>query len=309
MADNVKMKAVAGGGRICFRGDTRDPNEMFQRGFFSREKKSTWKFWQNRDIRYRSGEKGPMYIRPEHVAFYTQAGAEVTQGKTLETSLRSPVETYRVGTQKGQAPKGQDIAKVGKAGDIDPISAVCVTPRFSMAPLFPPKTNSLDGVETTWVYAVWVRELYNSHARQVADGMSAIRSELAIRKKITEESDRAPWGGAGVVDAYAEDVALWPLYAQELATKMIEAKDVICALKVKRTWKGKDWTYGCDYALDKTTLVLNRRCEVAQTTISAIREFLKNEPNGASPSRSSGFHKNLGPGHIPDEPAVALVDL
>ena len=107
MVDRVKMKAVAGGGRICFRGDTRDPNEMFQRGFFSREKKSTWKFWQNRDIRYRSGEKGPMYIRPEHVAFYTQAGAEVTQGKTLETSLRSPVETYRVGTQKGQAPKGQ----------------------------------------------------------------------------------------------------------------------------------------------------------------------------------------------------------
>src|SRR5580658_7229719 len=128
MVDRVKMKAVAGGGRICFRGDTRDPNGMFQRGFFSREKKSKWKFWQNRDIRYRSGEKGPMYIRAEHADFYTQAGAEVVQGKTLKSSLRTPVETYKFGAQKGQAPQGQDIAKVDKAGDIDPISAVCVTP-------------------------------------------------------------------------------------------------------------------------------------------------------------------------------------
>src|ERR1700689_4120047 len=89
MADKVKMQAVAGGGRICFRGDSRDPSEMFQRGFFSREKKSKWKFWQNRDIRYRSGEKGPMYIRAEHADFYTQAGAEVVQGKTLKSSLRT----------------------------------------------------------------------------------------------------------------------------------------------------------------------------------------------------------------------------
>jgi hypothetical protein len=309
MVDRVKMQAVAGGGRICFRGDTRDPNEMFQRGFFSREKKSKWKFWQNRDIRYRSGEKGPMYIRAEHADFYTQAGAEVVQGKTLKSSLRTPVETYKFGAQKGQAPQGQDIAKVDKAGDIDPISAVCVTPRFSMAPIFPPKTNSLDGPELTWVYTVYVRELYNSHARQVADGMNAIRSELAIRKKIAEESDKAPWGGAGMVDAYAEDVALWPLYAQELATKVIEAKDVICALKVRRTWKGKDWTYGCDYTMDKDTLVFNRRCEVGKSIISSVGEFLDKEPNGTSPSRSSGFHKNLGPGHIPDEPGVDLVDL
>ena len=58
MVDRVKMQAVAGGGRICFRGDSRDPSEMFQRGFFSREKKSKWKFWQDRDIRYRSGGEG-----------------------------------------------------------------------------------------------------------------------------------------------------------------------------------------------------------------------------------------------------------
>jgi hypothetical protein len=112
-----------------------------------------------------------------------------------------------------------------------------------------------------------------------------------------------------MVDAYAEDVALWPLYAQELATKVIEAKDVICALKVRRTWKGKDWTYGCDYTMDKDTLVFNRRCEVGKSIISSVGEFLDKEPNGTSPSRSSGFHKNLGPGHIPDEPAANLVDL
>jgi len=89
-----------------------------------------------------------------------------------------------------------------------------------MATLFPPETNSLDGVELTWVYAVYVRRLYNSHARQVADGMSAIKNEMAIRKKISEESDKTPWGGA-----------------------------------------------------------------------------------------ESGFHKNLGPQHIPDEPDANLVDL
>ena len=38
MVDKVKMQAVAGGGRICFRGDSRDPSEMFKRGFFSGRK-------------------------------------------------------------------------------------------------------------------------------------------------------------------------------------------------------------------------------------------------------------------------------
>lgn len=210
--DPVSAKPVVGGGRICFRGDTREPNVMFKNGFHSREGEST-------SIRYRSVGLG--------------------------------------------------------SGDIDPPSAVCITPRFAMAPLFPIDLTVTD----LWIYAVYARQVYNTHAQQYADGMKAIKHEIKTNP-------------SGDLDNYAETNALWPLFAQEVATKLVAAEDVMCALKCKRIWASQDIFDGCTYTLDKSSLIWNDLCGVDATITSAVTEFLNKEPNsGTTPSRASGFHK------------------
>ncbi len=211
----MQTQSVVGGGRICFRGDTREPNLMFSHGFFSRD------------------DASPIMYRP-----------------------------------------GQ-----GAAGDIDPPTAVCVSPRFTMAPLFPIDRD----VTRLWVYAVYVRELANTHAKQVADGLEAIKKEVTPGAKATKAPN-----------------ALWPLYAQELATKMIDAKDVICALIVSRTWIMPGATeddfnplQGCDYTLDKTSLTSNPQCGLDASMKNLVTKFLNDEPGqGRTPEISSGFHKS-----------------
>lgn len=284
----VEMQDVAGGGRICFRGDSREPAVMFKQGFFSRE--------PNSKIGYNQPSIAPMFIHKEHERFYKDQGFNTAMGKTLNQAPPTPLQAYQTALQGGGAAKGQSIALVPRTPDVRTPSAVCVSPRFSMAILFPPKAGRNDNVaEFTWVYAVYVRQLFNTHAQQVCDGLRAIENEVTVRTRIAQYSAATPYGGAPVFHEYAESVALWPLYAQELATKSIEASDVICAIKVRRTWKGDDWTFGCDYILSKKSLKFNKRCKshLDKSIIKAVDNFFKAEPaNGSTPSRASGFHKD-----------------
>jgi hypothetical protein len=283
MATNVQMQTVAGNGRICFRGDDREPSAMFRQGFYSRKKDSP--------IQYNASSPAPLLIHPEHASEYQRQGFKTTVGKTFDPSGMTPSEIY-ARTLDGKSPKGMQVAIVPRTPDIESNSAVCVTPRFAMAILFPPKTSASDQKEFTWVYGVFVHELYNTHAQQVCDGMKAIDGELAARDKVSQSAS-GPYGGTAMREAYVENVALWPLYAQELATKTIDPVNVICALRVKRTWKGKDFTHGCDYELLKKTLKFNRRCTVDKVQVKAVKAFLNSEPDkGTTPSRSTGFHKD-----------------
>jgi hypothetical protein len=284
----VEMQDVAGGGRICFRGDSREPSVIFKQGFFSRR--------PDAKIGYNQPSPAPMFIHKEHERIYEGEGFKTVLGKTLDQAAPTPLQAYQTALQGGGAPKGQSIALVPRTPDIDTPSAVCVSPRFAMAVLFPPKAGPTDNVaEFTWVYAVYVRQLFNTHAQQVCDGLRAIENELAVRARIAQYSAATPYGGAPLFREYVESVALWPLYAQELATKSIDARDVICAVKVRRAWKGDDWTYGCDYILSKKSLKFNRRCKsnVDKAVIKAVQNFFKSESvSGSTPSRASGFHKD-----------------
>jgi len=284
MATPVQTQSVAGGGRVCFRGDDREPSVMFKQGFYSRTK-------QSRPIRYNDAQPSPLLIQAEHASAYALQGFKTTVGKTFDPTGMNPSEIY-ARTLDGKSPKGMNLAIVPRTSDIDSHSAVCITPRFAMAVLFPPKENKDDKKEFTWIYAVYVRELFNTHAQQVCDGLKAIENELVARDKASLTGIN-PYGGQAIRDAYAENVALWPLYAQELATKKIEAPDVICAIKVKRAWLGKDFTYGCDYDLLKKTLKFNRLCHVDKSQIKAVKAFFKSEPDhGTTPNRTTGFHKD-----------------
>ena len=283
MSTGVEMQSVAGGGRICFRGDDREPSAMFKQGFFSRKPEGP--------IKYNAANPAPLLIRAEHESEYQRHGFKTTVGKTFDPSGMTPAEIY-ARTLDGKSPQGMSLAIVPRTADIDSHSAVCVTPRFAMAVLFPPKERPSDQKEYTWVYAVFVRQLYNTHAQQVSDGLKAIEDEFAARNAVSRTIS-GPYGGAAVREAYVDNVALWPLYAQELATKVLQPADVICALRVRRTWKGSDFTHGCDYELLKKTLKFNRLCAVDKSHVKAVKSFLKSEPvQGTTPSRSSGFHRD-----------------
>jgi hypothetical protein len=284
---DVEMQDVAGGGRICFRGDDRPPSVMFNQGFFSRKPASK--------IKYNEPTPAPMFIHEEHGKIYEQQGFGLTQGKGNKLGPdASTVDAYRHAVTQGPAPKGQAIAIVPRTPDINLLTSVCITPRFSMAVLFPPKQSAKDFKEFTWVYAVYVRQLYNTHAQQVCDGLQAIKNELAVRDRISMSPGmRSAYGGSALFSAYVEDLALWTLYAQELATKKIEAGDIICAVEVFRSWHGVDFTYGCDYQMLKKSLEFNKACTLDKVIVKALKAFFKNEPeHGTTPSRSSGFHKD-----------------
>jgi hypothetical protein len=258
---------------------------MFAKGFFSWEPKSK--------LKYNNSSPAPMYIHKEHEKHYQRAGFDISEGKSAVAPKATPTETYRHAVTQGPSPLGQPIAIIPRTADINLRTAVCITPRFSMSVLFPPKEKPSDDKRFTWIYAVYVRKLFNTHGQQVVDGLKAIDNELAVRDKIAAEPGQSPYGGSALLNAYVEEVALWTLYAQELATKSIDASDVICAVKVDRTWKGVDFTYGCNYRLLKKTLKMNKRCNLDKQILKALKAFIKAEPvNGATPDRSSGFHKD-----------------
>lgn len=258
MAQGFTALPVGGGGRICFRGDTRRPGEIFATGFFARDMSSD-------SIIYNSGNKAKLPIHTAHKKFYETAGMTVKE------------------------KRGKYYAKVSHTADIDSPTAVCLTPRFTIAPLFPFDT----AVTNLWIYTVYARNLFNTHAQQVADGLNAIREELEARKEILARR-KTPKGGDAQYDEFVEQTALWPLFAQELATKTVDAKDVICALQVTRAWiDTSDIFQGCTYTLDKNTLQFSRTCGVDKSVIDAVDKFIQAEPAaGTTPGRSTGFHKS-----------------
>jgi hypothetical protein len=101
--------------------------------------------------------------------------------------LRPPSESYKhqfdenagrepILTSAGFDARNQDATPVyrpkeGAAGDADPESGVCVTPRFTVAPLFP-----IQNFPWTWIYVVYVEKAYNTKMRQVIDSQQVMKN-------------------------------------------------------------------------------------------------------------------------------------
>lgn len=289
----VPAEDLGGKGRICFRGDTRYPSQMFVAGFFSKS--------PNEGMKYNPSTPTLLPIQKKHRHFYEKRGfTKFVTGKAEDHSNLTPQESYQrvllEGFNKGSA-QGQLMVEVQKTSDMNLLTAVCVTPRFSMSVLFPLKEKSTDLYKQwTYVYALYVDSIFNTHKHQVADGFKAIRSETQVREDIDIRNRLfpgvGPHGGEEVFNTFVSEVALWPLYAQELATKKIEARNVVAAVPVWRDWKGDDWTYGANYEIYSERLKFNplfQNQEIRKT----VEDFFDNEPrHGSTPSRSSGFHKS-----------------
>lgn len=256
-------------GRICFRGDDRAPDDIFRAGFTSREPKA--------GIRYRQEKKDRLTIDASHEPAYAASKFKVDA-------------LYRYDRQAGKSMPVPELRQVEIPipGDVAPETAVCVTPRFVVAALFPPDVKIAD----TWIYVANVQTAFNTHGAQVADGLAAVKSELAARRRVVT-------GRPGETPRYdlaefTSDSALWPLFAQELATKRIEARHIIAAVPCRRAWRSRDWTDGAQYTLDRARVRFNRDARVPPALVDAVRAFLAAEPPaGTTPSRASGFHPSF----------------
>ncbi|WP_165231891.1 hypothetical protein [Aquisphaera insulae] len=299
--------AGQGRGRICFRGDigdealNRDPEVLFRRGFRSKAPQAE----------ITSPKTGYMavYIAKRHAPYYNQMDLSRQVVYTKAEALRK-YGNLNIATAEGVKDLKQiysedcHVALLPTVTDIESPSAVCVTPRFSMAILFPPKLSrySVNCPPETWVYALYVRNYHDTHTRQSLEGLEAIRRLYAAHAAIRQNEiiyKKSPADNPQIIETYVENSGLWPLYAQELATKEVAAEDVICAVKVHREWGDHDWTHGCSYNIWKQTLVTNENCTVDPSIIQAVEKFIREEPKtGHTPSRSSGFYNDTDEGRM-----------
>ncbi|HET6337186.1 MAG TPA: hypothetical protein VFG30_28370 [Polyangiales bacterium] len=236
-------------------------------------------------IVFRDGRQEALPIESEHAVFYAKHGIERNRDR------HNPGALFPM------------------TGDIQADTAVCVTARFSAAALFPPRqTPGDDTPAQTWIYAMLVRCLFNTHERQVIDGLTAIHNEVEVRGDISKSFLQGGDGSTPPISTdnkiadqqffvtYAEGKGLWPLYAHELATKLVDARDVICAIKCVRSWSGPSWRDGATYHLVGDP-VKNESCRVEQHFKELAFNFVVSEPTmGRTPERDSGFHRSEASG-------------
>jgi hypothetical protein len=183
--------------------------------------------------------------------------------------------------------------KEDNAGDADPESGVCVTPRFSVAPLFP-----IQNFPWTWIYVVYVEDAYNTKARQVFESQRIVKEveggtfmQNLVRYATLGCVDMRP-----KVDMEQAKAIMWSLFGDELIVERLRADNIICAIKCNRpdyqTLKANFKT-GIRYQL-VPPIVPNIACKLPQQVYLMGLQFLNDELNlhadGTTPIVESGFH-------------------
>jgi hypothetical protein len=298
-----ETKQVAKDGRVCFRGDTRLPDEIFRDGFSPRNRPRKAEHVSMPDAGFMA-----IPVHKKDATIYEQKGMIVLKRDdalekhgAVHQTLKGNEFRMEMITDQGKGElahykpnRNPLVALLPRTSDVFQDTAVCMTPRFSMAVLFPPRKGKPypDPETDTWIYAVYARKMLNTHGQQCALGLQALQNEFAAREEIRLSGATPKFTGAAM-DHFASTGAFWPLYAQEVATCRVEGHDVICAIQAGRVWQGADWTHGCRYTLKRRTTRFNDQCAVDDQVVDAVTEFLDKEPLiGECPSISSGFYKD-----------------
>lgn len=176
--------------RICFRCDTRPPEEIFHAGFVNRDLEDRLEFARKRAIKGVSKDTGETVepvknpidgVAPEHwKTFLLHPFAPGTlAAKKYEPSFESfsslQTATYRSVPQPGKNYTLFDIA---------PRTGVAVTYFPEFAPLFPIGRAPGDFDKHAWVYALWVEEAVKTYhlQRRIGDrpGLAQVK-EIVVQ--------------------------------------------------------------------------------------------------------------------------------
>lgn len=133
--------------RIAYRGDTRDPEEIFRDGFMRRPDAINEDLFKN-------------------IVLHPEITASRHRHAFVEPQYRN--QSYMTNIGSTDAPKF----------DINPYSAICLTKIAALAPIFPIQTHSAHK-QSVWIYGVLLEEYYKTYELQRID-----HPELATAKEI-----------------------------------------------------------------------------------------------------------------------------
>lgn len=217
---------------------------------------------------------------------------------------RAPTEAFQDNLNKYKSPV---ISKDGFTSSDEPVysaagkkvgdiasGGVCVTTRFSIASLFPLGSNN----PHTWIYAVFVREAWNTHAKQVYDAQ-ALLAEEAGGNALIRFLTLGNFGKKNHVPQPRADEIMWALFGDEIVAENIPSADIIGAVKCERILNGKKpvdlFKQGMDYKLHPP-IVMNPGCRVPLAIYQATLGFLNDELNlhgtGRTPAVQTGFARS-----------------
>jgi hypothetical protein len=173
-----------------------------------------------------------------------------------------------------------------KIGDAE--NGVAVTTLFQTAVRFPLQPRRPE----CWVYAIWIRQAYNTHFHQSRQAL-----ELAERGTVTRAAQYQPIGGGDGTDQ--ANSAMWALFGEELVSDGVHPGYIIAAVKCWREnyWELTDWNKRIKYRL-LGPLYINPDCRVDPIIREAAIKFLDLElifhPEGESTIAEMGFSESTG---------------
>lgn len=157
------------------------------------------------------------------------------------------VPAYQRGVQEKTGSFVHDpMAGFRMAGDVDPDSAVCITPDINVAALFH-LPQSLERMTWTYVYVVFVEKGYDTNGKQILDGLHGL-SSLA---ELTESDYDVYIGDTQSVEKpemkkLRVSALMQNVYGRELAADAIPTKHIWYALKIQRIWKKVKYLKGIE---------------------------------------------------------------
>jgi hypothetical protein len=130
-----------------------------------------------------------------------------------------------------------NILGLTKTGDIDSPTAVCVSPNFNAAALFPLPKDRWDNditFKNSYIYLVYLKSGYNTNLRQAMDFLEGITQLREL-----ESNETAFATNAAKIEAHRNRVKAigQVLYGQEMAADAIDKSHIFAAIEVQRTWK------------------------------------------------------------------------
>lgn len=164
-----------------------------------------WRSEKVERICFRGDDRGP------DDPYYQHFGA-------AKTSLGASGFTVPMGETAAPGYRRPNPEKIGDAEH-----GVCVSKLFQTAVRFPLLKKPI-----SWIYAIWVPNAFNTHKRQVQDGMKLMRPGF-----VDKIARYIGLGKGGPSQDQAKE-ALWALFGEEMIMDEIAVGNVIAGVKCNR---------------------------------------------------------------------------
>ncbi len=292
-------------GRVCFRGDSRSPDDIFVKGFKLREIitenlfKKIKEMHQNH-LAINSRQFNPQKFTEDMDALSEIIKTEATEGLIEEFSgLPSFLYDTWVNRVIHKVTQGAIVVTEdeNKADLIKGIyrpfesqNFISVSKRFKSAILFPVPESLADTPpmqDNTYLYALYVEEGFDVHMQGIVSSLvNADTSESGLLSAFKKASPYLNEQQVNlhiqklttiqnIMNTHLEDAM--KIYAEEIACESIPREHIIAAIKVERQLTLNDENQPCGTFKLKTGVSVNDQCTQPLQAVKQIEAFLKEE--------------------------------